>query len=271
MTPPINFGGSQVSGITFDGTSVTEVTFDGEVVFGAIPDPDINQWQFSEGGETTVADEADNYDLNFNSLSWSSSAGIDGNHAILDGSVFAELSGSQSDADWTRWVDEQEGTILAWINPDSVDSTGSTVIGTASSGQGANIVLQSENWDNAGEASFELLTSNSGSAELHATPDGWDADQWMVLGGAANADADEARLVAATPTNDYTVQTVATGSLPGSVSDDLEFDVAVGRDQDEGGRRYYDGGLGITDHRADPWSNSEIQDWIDATREYYVD
>ena len=263
---PTTVDGLDIDDATIDGTEVSEITVDGNVVFKAvsdIPDSGANhQWNFVEGSGTTVNDEIGSLDADFTGLSWGSSEGANETHGVLDGTDdYAILDGSSSSM--AHFVNDQEGSILSWINPDSfTDDDNNSILASNISGSNRSFYFVLD--DDSGELQFGI---GDGSQHEHAQADtAVNTDEWSAVMGSVENGTIE--LYIAQPP-DYDVTSVGSHSLSfGTTSGDLNQEVSLGNETSDGGR-YYDGGIDITFVDSSPWSESDFQQFVEDSKHLY--
>lgn len=222
-----------------------------------IPDSvgDQNEWLFSEGSGTTVADTVGSLDANFASLTWDTSFGYDGAYADLDGGDEADLgAGSQSAL---SNIVAGNGSIGFWMRPDTLDGSPREIFTTSTAVSGSNYFRFGISQNNT--LMFRASTNNTSNnfediGVVEYTPT---ANEWVSA--VVTLDGSNVRLY-------INASEQASDAIGNIDSNDLANSVKIGSN---GGERYFDGGLDYLWVSPSAVPVSDIQSWHDTTADIY--
>jgi hypothetical protein len=229
-----------------------------EIEVTDIPDSGADhQWNFVSGSGTTVNDQNGSLDANFSGLSWGGSAGAGDTFGLLDGVDDSADLGSTGVTELSHWTENGKGTTLMWINPD--DSTNAQGVFGAGS-PGASLVGFGTQIFNG---NFRAFLSNGTSNTVLSSS--INTDEWQAW--AAVADGSDFIWYKATPGNNYDITQVDSESVK-TTTDSWTNNPYFGFDP-TASDRYFDGGFDIIFNDITDWTVSELQSFVDDTKEYY--
>ena len=256
--PPIRKG---------DGTPVTPKgisqirTGDGRILFDGVAIPDSgadHQWNYTTGSGTTVEDTIADLDLSYTSISdWPTDAGAGGTYAKLDETDDADVG----DDKFTHFFENKEGTYLLWAFIDSGWSDGGKPTrspwGTGRTSTNTNIGFE---WRDDEYAAALTIDGNFNDVSGGTVSD--HEGEWVA--SALVADGSNWRLYLATP-GDYNVSELGSTSISGSDSGTWSQNLLFGADSNN----VFEGGTDIQFVDSDAWTESEIQSFVNDSKEFY--
>ena len=228
--------------------------------YPALPDSGGNhQWDFTEGSDSFVADVNGDLNADFTSISWATGSGTDNVFAELDGENYADL-GSESRPKLSHFVRDGKGTAFAWVKPsDSSDMR--AIYGTNFSNSDASIML----WKRGDNDDYQWYCGNGDDSNVWNISGGEPSTDWVALAG--TADGSTAQLYIAEPP-DYSISEIGTESVSGTRDVDLDTNVYIGRPADNP-ERNWDGGIDLSFIDDKGWTESELQSFVDDSKELY--
>ena len=225
---------------------------------GLIPASDVyqkatNHWVYEEGSGTLVADRFGDFDADHTGLNWADDGdGLLDTYGIYNGTDDHADLGSDSRSHFTDLNNNAEGAIGCWVNPSNSGSI-ETILGSELTNENRAIYLgwrgDLGGWEFSGGTAFRLEGAGSGTTD------------WVPIVG--TADGSTARLYFGTDV----VEIGSTSASPQGAGD-LEFNVSISRDTEDGGR-FWDGGIDDLWYSPEPVSVTEIEDWVADTQNNY--
>ena len=235
---------------------------DGEEI-DRIPDSEgTHQWNADEGSGSTLTDSIGSLDGTINNATWqTNSTGAGDAYLLYDGvDDYVDL---ESTTAFASLRDNVEGTIFAWHRLDSADTgTYQTLLASNTSTSDTDFSFNLNDGDNQYEAWLTLNDDHervTGGSPNDNVGD-WVAYAWVVDGSGME-------LFTATP-GEYDVSLVGTSSKPSSTSNNWDNNMTVGS-RNASGRQSFDGAIDLSFFDSDPWSESELQDFIDDSKQFY--
>ena len=228
----------------------------------AIPDSGgSHQWNHDEGEGTTLSDAIGGLDGAINGATWTSGAGTEDVYLDYDGTDdFTDL-GSGSRSALSHFVNDGAGTILFWINPDTIASSGVNYIaGTAFTGSARSLIFAARDGD---DWFFRATTSSDVVWDIQGGSA--DTNEWAAVAGVA--DGSDVFIYEAKPP-DYDVTQVASATVGDTEGGDLEQNVNIGRETDNE-TRHWDGGIDLAFTDTSAKSQSELQTFVDDSKKFY--
>lgn len=213
-----------------------------------------HQWNHLEKGGTTLGDSIGTLDATINGATWTSGLGTGGTHLDYDGvDDDSVLSGGASE--FTHFTDAGTGTFFTWINPDTLDDSGVILGSTATTTEvGAYFVIT------GGDLRCSLYYGTSDVSTLAKASYPASAGEWAPV--AFTADGSTLKVWAGDP-----ITEIASDTLAGSTGSDWSNDPYFGYGPLTDYR--HDGGMDLTFTDSDAWTQSELQSFVDDSREFY--
>ena len=265
MIPPTSIDGTDITGATIDGTDVQEITVDGDVVFSAALNSGADhQWDFSEGSGSTVGDKIGGLDGSITNATFAAGKGVGGTHMVYDGSSdFVDL-GSNSRTAFKSLTDQNLGTCAIWFRPHDTSNNYQVWGNTGDlndvgfgmrirSGAEFGVVVLD------GDGSRSVLIKSGGGVLTQ--------NNWTFI--AFTMDGSNTASLYHADVGDTNVSLENTSSINGSTTADFSSNVNFGRRNDNLGWDL-DGQTDVAFYEAREWSDSELQTWVNQTKDFFL-
>ena len=221
----------------------------------AIPDSGgTHQWNHLENGGTTLGDSIGTLDATINGATWTSGLGTGGGHLVYDGANDdSVLSGGASE--FTHFTDAGTGTFFTWITPDTLADSRVILGSTATTTEvGAYFLIT------GGDLRCSLYYGTNGVETQAKASYPASAGEWAPV--AFTADGSTLKVWAGDP-----ITEIASDTLEGTTGSDWSNDPYFGYGPLTDYR--HDGGMDLTFTDSDAWTQSELQSFVDDSREFY--
>ena len=217
-----------------------------------------HQWNHLENGGTTLGDSIGTLDATINGATWTSGLGTGGGHLDYDGvDDDSVLSGGASE--FTHFTDAGTGTFFTWINPDTLDDS-RVILGSTATTTEVGVYFAISGGDlrcslyyGTNEGGFGVGTNAKASYPASA-------GEWAPV--AFTADGSTLKVWAGDP-----ITEIASDTLEGTTGSDWSNDPYFGYGPLTDYR--HDGGMDLTFTDSDAWTQSELQSFVDDSREFY--
>lgn len=229
-----------------------------------IPDSGGNhQWNFDEGSGTIAADSIGSLHLDFTSISsWGSGVGAGDAYAILDGSTDQATVDNSS---FAPLRENAEGTFIFWIRNDVDGGFIQTVSATEFAGSNTNYVL-TVRFDEDEYVWRLALDGDDGGGEVTGGTPSNNVGDWVALAAVAGDDSNN-KLYIAEP-DGYDVTELGSGPTPSPTTNNWEHEPGFGFETAENDR-HFEGGYDISIYDPEPYTQSEVQQWVDETKRFF--
>ena len=221
-----------------------------------------HQWNYTNGSGKLVEDVIGDASADYSGLSWGSDSGPRNTYGVLNEEDDIADLGTSTASDWIHFVSQQKGTLFAWIAPNNITET-QYIISAGYDGSQSNRSISFRLNDDAIEINVfdgvgnKLYEHSGGSIET---------SDWSVV--AMVVDGDTSKLYIA-KNDTYNITEVSSSSVSSDQgSGDLDGNVKFGDAEFSDGA--YGGGKSITFKDSGAWSESELQSFIDDTKNYFL-
>ena len=218
-----------------------------------------HQYNATAGTGTTLEDVIGSLDGDIQGASWQSGIGAGDNYLLYDGDTDqTELPGSDSDL---SHFSIGQGTIFAWIRPDSRDRSPICGVSSSTSDAGGPYL----DWEQDEEFRVEWIIDNE-RYKIEASP-GAPTETWFPVILTGDGSGGEAEGYWGDPTNNYELESLGTVSLPSATEGNLDDTMLLGRIR--AGEVTFDGGQDIVWFDDKKRSQSDLQSFVDDSKHLY--
>jgi hypothetical protein len=240
-----------------------------EIEVTHIPDSGADhQWNYVEGSGTVVRDVKGSLNANFTGINWQNGLGAEDYYALLDGNDDRGELGDASKSDFAHFVNQGKGTLFSWVKPDVKKLQYIICSQLGNSGENNNHISFLLDQDKSFR--FDIMMDGVDDSKEVAIKTGtYPVNEWFAT--AAVVDGSNAYIYKATQP-DFDVVEVGSDTFPDTASGDLEKSVNLGGGRDYQGSytRYFNGSLDIQFKDASVWSQSELQSFVDDSKNLYL-